>query len=179
MELLFATTNKNKLREASEILGFEIQGVAVDVPEIQDIEVDKVIKAKCYSAYEKLQKPIIVEDTGLYFKALNSFPGALIKWALKSIGDKNLPKLLDSFENKNAYAKTSIGYFDGNNFHIFSGEIEGEIVPEPKGENGFGWDTIFKPKGYGKTFAEMTNEEKNSLSMRKISFEKLKEFLKI
>ena len=59
MELLFATTNKNKLREASEILGFEIQGVAVDVPEIQDIKVDKVIEIKCYSAYEKLQKPLI------------------------------------------------------------------------------------------------------------------------
>lgn len=177
MNLLFVTGNENKLKEASDILGFSVEGVSIELPEIQDIEVDKIIESKVRSAYEKIKKPIIVEDTGLYFEYMNGFPGALIKWMIKSIGDKGISNLLNLFENKKAYAKTSIGYFNGNEFKLFNGTIRGKISEIPKGKNGFGWDTIFIPDGFEKTFAEMTNEEKNKLSMRKIAFEKLKKFL--
>ncbi len=177
MELLFVTGNENKLREASQILGFEVKGIKIDAPEIQDIEVDNIIEYKARRAYEEVKKPLIIEDTGLYFESMNGFPGALIKWVLKSIDNEGIIKLLNSMDNKRAYAKTSIGYFDGNKFYIFSGIVKGEICEEPNGENGFGWDKIFRPESYDKTFAEMTNEEKNSISMRKIAFEKLKEFL--
>ena len=171
------TGNKNKLKEASQILGFEVKGIEVDVPEIQDIEVDNIIEYKARKAYEEVKRPIIIEDTGLYFESMNGFPGALIKWVLKSVGNKGIVKILKNMGHRKAYAKTSIGYFDGDEFRIFSGIIKGEICEEPRGENGFGWDMIFQPEGYDKTFAEMTNEEKNDISMRKIAFEKTREFL--
>ena len=177
MELLFVTGNENKLKEISQILGFEVKGVKIDLPEIQDIEVDNIIEYKARDAYEKVKKPVVIEDTGLYFESMNGFPGALIKWILKSVDNGGIIKILKNMENKRAYAKTSIGYFDGNEFRIFSGIIKGEICEEPRGENGFGWDKIFQPDGYNKTFAEMTNEEKNNISMRKIAFEKFREFL--
>lgn len=177
MDLLFATGNENKLREASQILGFEVIGIEINVPEIQDIEVDNIIESKARAVYEKVKQPIIVEDTGLYFESMNGFPGALIKWVLKSMGNDGAIKMLCNMEHRKAYAKTSIGYFDGNEFYAFSGIIKGEISEKQAGENGFGWDMIFKPEGHNKTFAEMTDEEKNNISMRKIAFEKLKEFL--
>ena len=177
MELFFVTGNENKLREASQILGFEVKLVKIDLSEEQEIEVDKIIKGKTKTAYELVRQPVIVEDTGLYFEAMNGFPGALIKWVLKSIGNKGAIKMLNGYEHRKAYAKTSIGYFDGKNFKIFSGIIRGKISNEPKGENGFGWDMIFIPENNEKTFAEMTDEEKNNISMRKIAFENLKRFL--
>lgn len=177
MDLLFATSNKNKLKEASQILGFEVKDIKIDLPEIQDVEVDNIIEYKTRKAYEEVKRPIIAEDTGLYFESMNGFPGALIKWVLKSVDNEGIIKIIKNMEHRRAYAKTSIGYFDGDKFHIFSGIVKGEICEEPKGDNGFGWDKIFKPESYDKTFAEMTNEEKNSISMRKIAFEKLKEFL--
>lgn len=177
MDLFFVTGNENKLREASQILGFEVKGVNIDLPEEQEIEVDKIIESKAKAAYEKTKQSVIVEDTGLYFEAMKGFPGALIKWVLKSVGNEGAVKMLDGHENRKAYAKTSIGYFDGNNFKVFSGIIKGEISSKPKGENGFGWDMIFIPENHKKTFAEMTDEEKNNISMRKIAFENLKKFL--
>ncbi|MEK6952656.1 MAG: XTP/dITP diphosphatase [Nanoarchaeota archaeon] len=177
MELFFVTGNENKLREASKILGFDVKSAKIDVPEEQEIEVDKIIESKAKAAYEKVKQPVIVEDTGLYFEAMNGFPGALIKWVLKSIGNEGAVKMLNGHDHRNAYAKTGIGYFDGENFKIFSGIIKGKISEEPRGKNGFGWDMIFIPENYEKTFAEMTDEEKNNISMRKIAFENLKSFL--
>lgn len=177
MELLFVTGNENKLKEASKILGFEVENVKLDLPEIQDIEVDNTIKDKAKRAYEEVKKPLIIEDTGLYLESMNGFPGALIKWVLKSIGSKGITKIIKNMENKKAYAKTSIGYFDGNKVHIFSGIIKGRICEEPKEGKNFGWDNIFKPENYDRTFSEMTDKEKNNISMRKTAFEKLKKFL--
>ena len=177
MKIFFVTGNENKLREASEILGFEVTSLSIDLPEEQEIEVDRIIESKARAAYEKVKHPVIVEDTGLYFEAMNGFPGGLIKWVLKSTGNEGVVTMLDGFGNRKAYAKTSIGYFDGVSLKIFSGTIKGNISKEPKGENGFGWDMIFMPENYEKTFAEMTNEEKNKISMRKIAFEDLKKFL--
>lgn len=179
MELFFVTGNEYKIREASEILGFEVRSIKLDLSEEQNIEVDKIIESKVKAAYAKVKRPIIVEDTGLYFEAMNGFPGALIKWVLKSVGNDGAIKILNGHKNRNAYAKTSIGYFDGKNFKVFSGIIKGKISDEPKGENGFGWDMIFIPENHEKTFAEMTNDEKNDISMRKIAFESLKEFLQV
>ncbi len=178
MEIIFATGNESKIKEASHILGFEVKGIKIDIPEIQDIEVDNIIEHKVKKAYEIVKKPIIIEDTGLYFEAMNGFPGALIKWVLKSVNNEGVIKILKNMEHSRAYAKTSIGYFDGKEIHIFSGTIKGEVCQEPRGKNGFGWDMIFQPEGYNKTFAEMSDEEKNKISMRKIAFEKLREFLK-
>lgn len=175
MKLKFVTSNENKLKEASSILEFEIENEPIDLTEIQDIGVEKIVENKIKEAYTKIKKPVIVEDTGLYLNSINGFPGALVKWVLKTIGDKGIYDLVKDKE-KSAYAKTSIGYYDGNELKIFSGTIKGQIT-EPKGSTNFGWDTIFKPEGWKKSFSEMPKEEKNKISMRKKAFEKLKNYL--
>jgi XTP/dITP diphosphohydrolase len=173
--MFFVTRNKNKLREFEEILETKFEQIELDLDEIQEIDVQKVIEHKAREAYAKTKEPAIVEDTGLYFEAWNDLPGALIKWFEKAVGYEKLAQMLG--EDRRAKAQTVIGYYDGKNHKNFSGEIQGSIAPEPRGQTGFGWDIIFIPKGHEKTFAEMGPEEKNKISMRRIAIEHLKKFL--
>lgn len=176
MTIYLVTSNKGKLREFKEILGFKLENIDLDVDEIQAVEVEKVVEHKTKQAFKIIKKPVITEDTGLYFGAWKGLPGALAKLFDKTIGYRNLCKLLN--ENRKAKAQTVIGYFDGKNYESFIGEIQGTIASAPRGKNGFGWDLIFIPRGYNKTFAQMTTKEKNQISMRKIAIEKLRKFLK-
>ncbi len=173
--MYFITSNKNKLREFEEILGAKLEQIEIDLEEIQEIEAEKVVEHKVLEAYEKARKPIIVEDTGLYIEAWNGFPGALAKWVGKTIGFENIPNMLG--ENRKAYAKTIVGYCDGNRLKLFEGKIRGKISEKARGESGFGWDPIFIPEGNKKTFAEMPVDEKNAISMRRLALEELKGFL--
>lgn len=178
MKIFFVTGNENKLKEARTILdNHEIEGILMDLSEIQAINVIDIVKNKAKNAFDKIQKPILVEDTGIYIKDWNDFPGALIKWMMKTVGCNGIYKMLSQFENKESYAETILCYYDGNEFQVFTGKINGKIV-EPRGETNFGWDPIFEPQGFKKTFAEMSEQEKNHISMRKIALEKLNNFLK-
>jgi len=176
MLIYLVTGNKNKLREFEEILGFKLKNIELNLGEIQAIEVEKVVEHKTKEAFEIIKKPVLTEDTGLYFDDWNGLPGALAKLFDKTIGYQNLCKLLKN--NRRARAQTVIGYFDGKNYKSFIGEIQGTIARTPKGKMGFGWDLIFIPEGYKKTFGEMTPKEKNQISMRKIALEELRRFLK-
>lgn len=174
--ITFITGNKGKLEEAKAIIP-EIEGKNIDLAEIQEINAERVIKHKLLEAYKYHKSEYIVEDTSLYFDALNGLPGPLIKWFLITMGDKKLAELCNKFKNSKAKAVTMIGYIDTNkNIKYFKGEIAGKVV-NPKGKGGFGWDKIFLPDGYTKTFAEMTLEEKNKISMRKIALIKLLKYL--
>lgn len=175
MNIYFVSTNRNKLKEIEEILGFKLRYINLNLSEIQAVEVEKVVEHKVKQAFKKIKKPVIVEDTGLYFDAWNGLPGALIKLFGKRIGYQNLGNLLK--KNKKAIAKTVIAYFDGKNYKKFIGSIKGKISRKAKGKRNFGWDIIFIPNGYKKTFAQMTGKEKNSISMRRIALEKMKSFL--
>jgi len=176
MEIYFVTSNKNKLKEFEEILGFKLKNISLDLKEIQSIDAKEVVIYKAKEAFKIIKKPVIVEDSALYFEAWNGLPGALIKLFESKIGYKTLCKILG--KNRKAKAQTVIGYFDGRNYKNFIGEIEGKISFKPKGKNGFGWDVIFIPKGHQKTFAQMSQKEKNEISMRKIALERFKEFCK-
>lgn len=169
----FATGNKNKLQEVNSILGVSLEQIHIDLDEIQAIEVEDVVKKKAVEAFNQTGKSVLVEDTGLYFEALNGFPGALIKWLLDSLGNEEIINLLSAKENRKAYAKTVFGYFDGKKTHLFTGKLEGTIPTKIQGDGGFGWDPLFIPEGHTKTLAEMTSEEKNAVSSRKIALEKL------
>lgn len=171
--IFFVTGNKNKLLEAKNILNKEIESINIDLKEIQSVDVREVIENKVKEAYDKVKKPVLVEDTALEFESLNGLPGALIKWFLDKIGNEGLLKILSPFENKKACAITCVAYFDGKNLIIEEGKLNGSISNNVIGENGFGWDSIFIPENQTKTLAEMTSEEKNSISMRKIAFEKI------
>lgn len=163
---VFVTTSDEKTRELSQILGFELEKINVDLIEPQGISVEEVSKVKAEEAFTKAGKPALVEDTGLEIDALGGLPGALIKWFMKSMGTAGILDLLSHKENRKARAITSLSYHDGYTVKTFTGIVDGTISMVERGENGFGWDKIFIPDGYSKTFAEMSPEEKNLISQR-------------
>ena len=174
--IYFITGNQNKIREARSIIP-DIEGFDIDLPEIQEIDAHAIIKEKLLEGLKHKDAELIVEDTSLYFDALNGLPGPLIKWFLNTNGNDGLFNIAQKLGNNKAQAKTIIGYAkSADEIKYFEGVIEGEIVA-PSGETNFGWDPIFKPLGHKITFAEMGADEKNAISMRKIAFEKLKEYL--
>ncbi|MBI4226124.1 non-canonical purine NTP pyrophosphatase [Candidatus Roizmanbacteria bacterium] len=176
MRLYFITANTGKFAEVKKIIP-HIQQKDIDLPEIQEINPKKIITHKLEEALKHVDGECLVEDTSLYFNSLNGLPGPLIKWFLKALGLKGLYNLSTFSKDKTAVAKTILGYAKNQNqITFFEGEIKGSIV-NPKGNNGFGWDPIFKPNGSDKTFAEMTLEEKMKFGMRRIAAEKLKKYL--
>jgi non-canonical purine NTP pyrophosphatase (RdgB/HAM1 family) len=173
---LFATKNFNKLKEANEILGGNLQQINTEFLEPQGLDVAWVVEEKARDAFRKTGKSVLVEDTGLEFAAWKGLPGALIKWFVQSVGNKGVLKMLQGETNRKAIAKTAIGFYDGRECYVFLGEIHGMIPCEMRGKGGFGWDPIFIPDNHAKSFAEMTSEEKNSVSMRRLALSRLKEF---
>ena len=179
MKILFITGNKNKLSEALEIMP-QIEGCDVDLPEIQEIDTKKIIEHKLLEAIK--QKPntaLIVEDQSLTIDGLNGLPGPLIKWFLMSLENKGLYKMAKSMGNCNAQATTTIGYCNEiGEIYYFDATVSGKIVA-PIGDHGWGWDPIFLPSGYNLTLGQMTADQKNELSSRRVVFDKLKKFLNL
>ena len=176
MELCFITSNDNKAKEVSLFLGRELTRKSLQIPEIQAVIVEEVVKDKALKAYNIIKRPVLVEDTGLFLKYLNDFPGAMIKWLLESVGPEGICEIVKD-KDRRAYAETSFCMYDGEAFHLFTGRADGTITDSPRGSNGFGWDSIFQPKGLSATFAEITTEEKNKISHRGRALMKLKEYL--
>jgi len=173
-KLKFVTSNSDKVREASCILESPLDQVSgLDIDEIQASDVRKVVAHKAQQAFDKLKCPVLVEDSGLSFTAWNGLPGALIKWFEISVGCQGLLKMLEGFENREAFAVCVAAIFDGQEMLLGEGKIRGKISLSIRGGNGFGWDVIFIPDHYEKTFAEMNFREKNAISHRRVAFEKL------
>jgi len=161
--LVFVSSNKNKARELEQILGVKIATKSVPLNEIQSLDPSEVAVQKAEDAFAQITKPLIVEDTGLF---VDGKFGALVKF----FSNEDLIKI---GLGKTATAVSVFAYADGSHLFVAKGEIKGKIV-EPRGSNGFGFDPIFQPDGYDKTFAEMTSEEKNRISMRRKAIEQLK-----
>lgn len=177
MTLYFITGSADKFAEARAILG-DVEQLHEDLPEIQEIDAKKIIAAKLHSAMALREGEFIVEDTSLYFDCLCGLPGPLIKWFLRALGNDGMWHMVEKMGNAKAEARTFIGYADKEGgMHFFDGSVKGSVVA-PRGDGDFGWGPIFQPNGHEKTFGEMTREEKNEMSMRRIAFQKLKEFLK-
>ena len=178
-KLTFVTRSKHKIKEARAIVdGIEIEQLVLDVPEIQSIDVEEVVREKAKTAAKMADRAVVVEDTGLYIEAFNGFPGALIKHVIDSIGNKGILKLLDGESNRAATAKVALAFCEPNSEPIvFVGETKGHIATEERGDSGFGFDPIFIPDGCMQTYAEMGPENKNKISHRKKALEKLKAYL--
>src|SRR3989344_1886782 len=164
----FITGNENKFKEVQAMLP-KVEQLNIDLIEIQSKDAKEILKHKLQEAQKDHTGEFIVEDTSLYLEGMNGLPGPLIKWFEKTIALQGIADLTKVFGDK-AKAVVLIGYANNTKIEFFEGVIEGTIV-SPRGENGFGWDKIFIPKGYDKTFAEMTKEEKNKISMRKLAVE--------
>ena len=178
-KLTFITGNAGKAKYLSDYFHLPVEHVKLDLHEIQSLDLKEVVEDKAKQAFEIVKYPVLVEDVSLIFNGLKKLPGPLIKWFLESLGNEGLCRLLDGFENRTALAEVQFAICDENDVHIFSGSVEGSIAKNPRGEMGFGWDPIFIPKGYDKTWAEMSDNEKHATAMRKIALEKMTEFLKI
>jgi len=170
VRLLFATTNENKLREAREILGEEIESVSLDLPEPQSLDVAEVAKAKALAAREALSDPdatVLVEDSGIVFGAWNGLPGALTKWFLGAVGNEGILSMLKGETDRSARAVCAVAVAlpDEAGARVFVGEVAGFVAEAPRGAGGFGWDAIFVPEGGAETYAEM-GSAKNADSHR-------------
>jgi non-canonical purine NTP pyrophosphatase (RdgB/HAM1 family) len=173
MPFIFVTGSANKVTEAERVLQVKLEHCQLDLPEIQAVDIEDVVSYKAKYAYKILdKKPVMIEDTGLYFEAWNGLPGALIRWFLERIGDTGICKMMLEFPNRNAWAKTAVATYDGK-LNIFYGEVRGSIAKTPAGDGGFGWDSLFIPTGSTKTFAEMVPKEKDRYSMRRKALEQM------
>ena len=172
--LTFITSSANKLAEVERILGRALERVSLQLEEIQAIALEPVVRHKAQQAYAHLGRSVLVEDTGLTFAAWNGLPGALIKWFLTSLETEGICKLLRGESNRAATATTLFCYYDGTDARVFSGTVQGLVPEMPRGTNGFGWDAIFQPLGSSQTFAEMSPEEKDRFSMRRLALEQIR-----
>ena len=166
----FVTSNTNKLRELRTHLP-DIEQLDLDLPEIQSLDPHEIIRAKLEAARMHTDEDLIVEDTSLTIDCLGRLPGPFIKHFLQELGADGIVRLVSGYEETRATARTIIGYASDDHVAFFEGTVRGRIVPE-RGETRFGWDGIFEPEGYDKTYAEL-GEEKHAMSHRAKAIEKL------
>src|SRR5262249_38196873 len=133
----------------------------------QALDPSDVVAAKARSAYKLLERPVLVEDSGLCIHAWGGFPGALVKWLEKSAGIAGLAKMLDAVPDPSATPVFRPAHCGGAEVLTTRGEVAGSIAPTPRGTGGFGWDSIFIPEGEHRTFAEMAPADKDRVSHRR------------
>ena len=188
MKLVFASNNKNKIQEIQalvpntiQIVSLEDIGCTEDIPETADtIEGNAILKANYVT--EKYGYDCFADDTGLEVSALNGAPGV---YSARYAGEQkdandNMDKLLSELKdksNRKANFKTVIALNLNGKQNLFTGIINGKIIEEKIGNNGFGYDPIFVADGYEKTFAELSMEEKSTISHRGIAVKELILFL--
>lgn len=186
--MIFVSSSMHKYKEFCEIIKSCIKTPNICIKVLNIIEIqgdeDEIIREKAKTAYEIINKefdcknsPIIVEDLSFQIEYLNNFPGPYIKYFLEKLGCDGIYNLIKSYENKSAKATCKYAYYDGKKVNIFTGVVYGKIV-KPRGENGFGFDKIFQPNGYSKTYAEMDIVDKNKISERFLAISNLVKFLK-
>ena len=187
-KICFVTGNKNKLQEIQQLLtSFHIISLRdlnffEDIPETENtIEGNALIKAKFINS--KFNIDCFSDDTGLFIDSLNGLPGVRSASFAgeNSTSDKNISLVLKSLQNKknrSATFRTVICLLINDKKHFFEGTVSGKISKHKSGKSGFGYDPIFIPDGYKKTFSEMTIEEKNLISHRSKAVQKLVKYLK-
>jgi len=189
MDILVATHNLHKKEEIQQILGsnyFVVSLADYDLNEeiVEDgnsFAENALIKAKY--CYEKTGKPSLGDDSGMVVEALDGRPGI---FSARYAGDhnfkKNIEKVLDEMTdvvNRRAYFITVLCYMDDKGAHYFEGRAYGNLTKEVFGEQGFGYDPIFMPDDYNKTFAEMSPEDKNKISHRNAALKQFLEYLSL
>jgi len=188
MKIVFATNNLHKLSEIRQILGDKVEilslkdiGCDVDIPETgTTLEANALQKAQYI--YDHYNMDVFADDTGLEVEALNGEPGV---YSARYAGEghdseANMSKLLKELgenNNRKARFRTVIALIQKGEVHEFEGIVNGEIIRERRGGEGFGYDPIFQPDGYSQTFAELGTDIKNQISHRARATQKLCAFL--
>ncbi|MDR1721481.1 MAG: XTP/dITP diphosphatase [Methanobrevibacter sp.] len=175
--ITFITGNQHKVKEAEKIFhkfNVELEHIDLGYCEPQG-SLEDVAKAGAKYAASKLNRAVIVEDAGLFIKALNGFPGTYSSYVQETIGNQGILRLMEPFSNvdeRYAEFRSVIGYCAPNiEPKIFLGHVQGEIAFEEKGNKGFAFDPLFYVRDFDKTFGELSTEEKNQFSHRRNSLE--------
>lgn len=176
MNITLITGNLGKADEVSRYLGMKIEHQELDLEEIQSLDLEEIVKDKAMRAFEKIKKPVLVEDVSFVFYSLGKLPGPFIKWFQKELGNDGLCRLVDG-KDRSCVATVCYGFCDGTDVKFFEGSMEGNIAENPKGDNSFGWAPVFIPDGYIKTYAELTRDEQAKVAMRVKALNKFKEFI--
>ena len=187
--LVFATNNPHKLEEIRAILGSKLEilsladiGCDADIPETAEtLEGNALIKA--HYVYDNYKLDCFADDTGLEVDALHGLPGvhtARYAYPDRHDPEANMVKLLEALRennDRNARFRTVIALIEKGKEHLFEGVVEGVIAREKSGTQGFGYDPVFIPEGNSKTFAELGEDIKNTISHRARAVQKLAEYL--
>ena len=188
MKIVFATNNEHKLTEISDLLGdcftlLSLNDINIreDIPEdLPTLEENALLKARYIHKITGMN--VFADDTGLEIEELNGRPGvhsARFEGENKDFraNTRKVLRLMDGKKNRKAKFRTVIALILNSSEYLFEGIVSGTILNEERGDGGFGYDPLFIPDGFKKTFAEMSLSEKNRISHRALAFEKLKLFL--
>ena len=186
-KIVFATNNAHKLEEVAAILGenYEVLslreiGCEADIPETADTFAGNALQ-KAHYVKEHFGYDCFADDSGLEVDALDGAPGVYSARYSGGGSEENMTKLLHNLTGKSergAQFRTVIALLIGDDTRLFEGIVRGSIIEERRGVGGFGYDPIFVPEGYDKTFAELGSEVKNRISHRAQAVEKLADYLK-
>ena len=178
--LIYVTSNPKKVELVSRFLTIPIEHKNIDLPEIQSLSYEVIIEHKARQAYEILHKPVLVGDTGVTFTALaNKLPGPLVKWFIEALGPDGLCRLLDDYDDRSAIATSCFAYFDGIDLKIVKSESKGIMAREPVGTDRWnGWSDAFIDEGHNKTWAQMSTQEQNDVSITRRALLELEGYLK-
>ena len=177
MNVVYVTGNPHKAKYFNKMVGLSLQHKKFDVDEIQSLDSVEIIKHKAKQAYKLAKCPVIIEDTKLTFNALGRLPGPFIKWFQQESGEEGLCRLLDGYNDRSTIAGAAMAYYDGMKLEVFESELRGKIVQNPIGDNGFGWNVIFKPEGANVTLGQMSEKEFKKWYAKVKPFAELKAFL--
>lgn len=179
-KITYVTGNWAKIDSARQILeplGYTVDNIKMETPEIQADDVTEVAKYSAKWAAEKLNKAVLKNDSGLFVNALNGFPGVYTSYADKTIGEDGLLKLMDGIKDRSAYFKESIAYCEpGKEPIVFEAYTKGRIDTKKSGTYGWSWDFVFIPEGQNKTFGCFPDEERWKFWSLE-SYEKLVKYL--
>ncbi|MCX6258218.1 MAG: non-canonical purine NTP diphosphatase [Bacteroidia bacterium] len=189
MKLVFVTNNQHKLHEIRQLIGEQIElcsltdiGFTGEIPETHET-IEENAREKAIYIYNRYHMDCFADDTGLEIESLDGRPGVYSsRYAGENVSyEDNMNRVLEEMKtmtNRRSRFRTAISLIIGGKEYLFQGEIKGEILTEKRGSSGFGYDPVFKPDGYNKTFAELPLEEKNRISHRGRAIAKLADFLK-
>ncbi len=174
--ITYITGNQDKADFLASYLEHPVEYVKIDLDEIQSLDLLEVVKHKVRQAYKHVKGPVVVEDTGLEFTAFGKLPGPLIRFFVEELGYDAICNLLEG-KDRSAVGRCVYGYYDGKDEAYFEGVLEGSVAEKPAGENGFGFDKIFIPKGHDVTKASLNDEDYKKTYMTLKPIAQLKEFL--
>ena len=161
MELCLITHNPNKIREFRQMLEpkYLIEVLELEYPELRSDDPCEIVELAAKQLAEKLQKNVIVEDSGFFIESVDGFPGTCTAYIHKRIGNKGFLKLMKSEKKRKVHYKSAIGFcIPGEKAVSFLGIEEGKMSMRESGKNGWGQDPIFIPKGKSKTYGQIRKQ---------------------